>query len=172
MIDVHVLTFSGTRPDWLDQCVASIEAEGLNVFVVPGVEGNIGAGREQAYRLGTSEFVSYVDSDDYLLPGVGGACLSGLEAHRNVVTLERRLHGTVLTPIPEPQHHLAVYRRADVLPHLAAMPAHPIYCDAFLMHRLKPTQLDTVGYVWRIHAGQGYRLGTALDFNRAMKGEP
>lgn len=165
MIDVHVLTFSGTRQDWLDQCVASIEAEGLTPHVVAGVEGNVGAGREQAYRLGDSEFVAYVDSDDYLLPGVGAACIRGLEKYRNVVTLERRRCGDLLGGRLWPHHHFTVYRRADVLPLLHLMPDHPIHCDQLLVRKLCPRQLSFVGYVWRMHADQGHRKGTVAQFN-------
>lgn len=165
MIDVHVLTFSGTRPDWLDQCVASIEAEGMTAHVVQGVEGNVGAGREAAYRLGDSEFVAYVDSDDYLLPGVADACLRGLESYRHVVTLERRLWGARMGRKPWQGHHFTVYRRADVLPLLPQMPEHPIHCDQLLVRKLCPRQLSFVGYVWRMHAGQGHRAGTKKQFD-------
>ncbi len=168
MIDVHVLTWSGTRPDWLEQCVKSIEAEGLTVHVTRGVEGNVGAGREQAYRLGSSEFVGYVDSDDYLLPGAGEACLRGLEKYRHVVTLERRLCGERMGKKPWGDHHFTVYRRADVLPLLPAMPEHPIHCDQLLVRKLCPRQLSFIGYVWRMHARQGHRFGTYKQF-RALE---
>jgi len=165
MIDVHVLTFSGTRQDWLDQCVKSIEAEGLTPHVLDGVEGNVGAGRERAYRIGDSEYVGYVDSDDYLLPGVGAACLRGLEQYRHVVTLERRRCGDLLGGRLWPQHHFTVYRRADVLPLLHMMPDHPIHCDQLLLRRLCPRQLSFVGYIWRMHARQCHRKGTVAQFN-------
>lgn len=165
MIDVHVLTWSGTRPEWLEQCIGSIEQEGLTAHVVQGVEGNVGAGREQAYRLGESEFVGYVDSDDYLLPGVGEACLLGLEKYRHVVTLERRLWGDRMGKKPWQGHHFTVYRRADVLPLLPTMPEHPIHCDQLLVRKLCPRQLSFIGYVWRMHAGQGHRIGTKKQFD-------
>jgi hypothetical protein len=168
MINVHVLTFSGTRPKWLEQCVKSIEAEGLTPHVVAGVEGNVGAGREQAYRLGESEFVAYVDSDDYLLPGVGATCLRGLEKYRHVVTLERRRCGDLIGGRFWPGHHFTVYRRADVLPLLSVLPDHPIHCDQILVRKLCPRQLSFVGYIWRMHAGQGHRRGTLLQ-HRAME---
>jgi hypothetical protein len=165
MIDVHVLTFSGTRPDWLDQCVKSIEAEGMTPHVVAGVEGNVGAGREKAYRLGDSEFVGYVDSDDYLLPGVARACLQGLEKYRHVVTLERKLWGDRMPKRVWPDHHFTVYRRVDVLPLLSQMPDHPIHCDRLLIRKLCPRQLSFVGYVWRQHADQGHRSSTRQQFD-------
>lgn len=171
MIDVHVLTFSGTRPEWLEQCVNSIEAEGLNVHIVEGVEGNVGAGREKAYRLGSSEFVGYVDSDDYLLPGAGEACLRGLEKYRHVVTLERRLWGDRMGKKPWGGHHFTVYRRSDVLPLLPVMPSHPIHCDHILVRKLCPRQLSHVGYVWRMHSAQGHHLATCeqlIDLETAL----
>ena len=94
MIDVHVLTYSGTDPAWLGQCLASLASEPCTVHVLEGVEGSVGQGRAHGYQLGVHEFVSYVDSDDFVLPGVMGACLAALRTHRAVVTRERRLWGT------------------------------------------------------------------------------
>lgn len=62
MIDVHVLTHSGTKPEWLDQCLESLAAEPCTVHVVQGVERNIAAGREIGFGLGTHPFVTFVDS--------------------------------------------------------------------------------------------------------------
>lgn len=160
MIDVHVLTYSGTRLDWLSTCLRSLADQPCRVHVVQGVEGDVGAGRAHAYTLGEHEFVSYVDSDDYVLPGALAACLEALQTHRAVVTRERRLWGSMFDSSTLGGHHLTVYRREDVLPHLGDMRQLPYHCDRLLTHRLAPTQLDMVGYVWRMHECQGHRLAT------------
>lgn len=168
MIDIHVLTYSGTRQDWLDQCLASLATEPCTVHVVPGVDGNVGAGRAVGYTLGEHEFVGYVDSDDYVFPGVMRACLEGLKAHRGVVTMEQRLWGSRIAAGLVGGHHLTVYRREDVLPHLDGLEAHPIHCDELMTRLLKPFQLGTLGYMWRMHPGQGHRRAT-IEQRRAME---
>lgn len=67
MIDIHVLTHSGTRPEWLAQCLASLEPEGFTVHVVRGEDGHIGRGRARGYQHGVQPYVGYVDHDDYVL---------------------------------------------------------------------------------------------------------
>lgn len=169
MIDVHVLTYSGTRDEWLQKCLDSLASEPCTVRIVTGEEGNVGSGRAQGYALGENGFVSYVDSDDYVLPGVMTAALAGLKQHRAVVTLENWLWGDSINPTPRQRHHLAVYRREDVMPWLPVLHEHPIHCDDLLMRKLTPWQLSFVGYVWRIHAGQGHRRATKAQHERLEK---
>ena len=167
MIDVHVLTYSGTRKDWLDQCLASLAREPLvTVHVLEGDEGNVGAGRARAYQLGTHPYVSYVDSDDYILPGAIDACLEGLQTARHVVTRERRLWGNRFDSSTRGNHHLAVYSREDVKPLLGILPDHPIHCDMLLVEKLVPTQLSYIGYVWRMHQAQGHRMANRDGWQR------
>lgn len=160
MIDVHVLTYSGTRQEWLDQCLRSLEGENCTVHVVQGVEGNVGAGRAHAYTLGEHEFVSYVDSDDYVLPGVMDACLRALKRYQAVVTMEQMLWGDRVASKLEGMHHLTVYRRELVQPVLATLPDHPYLCDRLVVRKMMPFQMDIEGYVWRRHAWQGHRCVT------------
>jgi len=160
VIDVHVLTYSGTREEWLEQCLRSLEGQPCTVHVVQGVDGNVGAGRAHGYTLGQHEFVSYVDSDDYVLPGVMETCLDWLQRHRAVVTREQRLWGDRIAAKKEGGHHLTVYRRDLAQPLLAELPNHPYLCDMLMIKKLIPFQLDYVGYVWRMHSAQGHRKTT------------
>lgn len=155
MIDVHVLTHEGTRQDWLRQCLASLEDQPVTVVVIDNTGRSVGQGRASGYALGLSEFVAYVDSDDYVLPGCFAACLEGLKDHRAVVTMERVEYedGRVF-PFSKPGHSVCVYRRGDVTPHLHRMAASPHTTDMHMRRLLQPTQLDVLGYVWRVH-GRG-----------------
>ena len=157
MIDVHVLTWSGVREDWLKQCLSSLEGEKCTVHVVQGVEGNIGAGRALGYALGSHEFVSFVDCDDYVLPGVMDACLSALDRHRAVATLERRLWGDRFDSSLGQSHHLVVYRRSDIEPLIGMLGDHPLNSDELVMRKLNPVQIPFIGYVWRMHDKQVHR---------------
>lgn len=152
MIDVHVLTHEGTRKEWLEQCLASLEGEPVNVFVVDNTGHSVGAGRAKGYALGASEFVSYVDSDDYVLPGCFAACLEALKKHDAVVTMERVEYenGTVY-PFPRSNHAATVYRRKDVEHLIPRMASSAHTTDAQLRRLLRPTQIPFVGYVWRVH---------------------
>lgn len=154
MIDVHVLTHEGTRPEWLAQCLASLEGEPVNVFVVDNAGHSVGEGRARGYALGDAPYVAYVDSDDYVLPGCFDACLQGLKTHNAVVTMERvEYENGRVFPFPKPGHSVTVYRREDVIPHLHRMSSSPHSTDLHMRELLKPAQLDVVGYVWRVHAG-------------------
>lgn len=159
MIDIHVLTHSGTKPEWLAQCLASLEGEPVTVHVVEGVEGSVGAGRAKGYALGTHEFVGYIDSDDYVLPGLYTVLLHYLQIHNAVVPMEHieypdgsRNKNLML------MHNGAVYRRADIMPLLDKMAAAPYWADSFTRIELKPTQLGHIGCVWRIHEGGAHNL--------------
>ena len=165
MIDVHVLTHEGTRGDWLDMCLDSLRDQPVNVFVVDNHGRSVGEGRARGYVLGNSPFVAYVDSDDYVLPGCFDACLEGLNQHRSVVTMERIEYenGSVF-PFHKPGHSVAVYRREDVMPHLQRMTASPHTTDRHMRKLLQPTQLEVLGYVWRVHAaGDHHKTMAALE---------
>lgn len=158
MIDVHVLVHSGTRAEWLEQCLASLDQEGVTVHVVRGVEGSVGAGRYEGYQLGTHDWVSFVDSDDYILPGAIAACIAGMEKYHAVTTLEyAEDEAGHRFPWPRPNHNMTVYRRADILPLLELIRISPHCGDVWLRRLIKPRQLDFIGYVWRVHSGGDHK---------------
>lgn len=154
MIDVHVLTHEGTREDWLEQCLASLEGQPIVVHVVDNAGRSVGEGRSRGYRLGTSDLVAYVDSDDYVLPGVFDDCLAALEKHRAVISMEHvEYESGKRFPFAKPGHNVSVYRRADVAPYLDRMAQSPHTTDLHMREIMMPQQLSFVGYVWRVHAG-------------------
>lgn len=167
MIDIHVLTHSGTRPEWLQQCLDSLKNQPVVVHVVDNTGFSVGAGRARGFQLGTHEFVAYVDSDDYVLPGHYRACLAKLNTHRAVVSKEHveyedgRRH-----PMLKSNHNGAVYRREDVMPLLGAMGGAPLTVDLLTRRHIKPTQLPHAGYVWRIHSAGQHRLITPVVADR------
>lgn len=141
MIDLHLLYHAAaTRPDWWATCLASAQAAetaGLvTLHLMEGTSDNIGAHRAAAYQLGHQPFVAGLDSDDILLPDALPALLQALadrpevcgvysdrmqiDENGKALFTMRRNHWT-----PEGQlrhqdypHHLAIYRRAAVIPHL------------------------------------------------------
>lgn len=170
MIDIHVLTHSGTRPDWLAQCLASLEGQPCTVHVLQGVEGSVGAGRARGYALGIHEFVGYLDSDDYLLPGALAHCLEELQQHQAVVTREWvEYPDGSRHPYPKRMHGIAIYRRCNLTPLLAAIAACPHTADMHVRRALRPQQLELIGHVWRVHEAGNHHNVTreAMEMERA-----
>lgn len=159
MIDVHVLTHSGTRPEWLAQCLASLADEPCTVHVVRGIEGCIAAGRAIGFALGDHPYVTFVDSDDYVLPGsmqaVTDALGTGLDAvvAGEMILADGKLHS------PSYGHHLFALRRAVIAPHLDryARDFAKTHCVSALASIARPTRIDAVTYVWRQHQAQTHR---------------
>ena len=148
MIDVHVLTHSGTRGDWLEQCLESMRGEPCTVHIVKGVEGHIGQGRAEGFQLGDHPYVSYVDSDDYVLPGAMKACLTALAHHPAVCTDEiATVDGKEVAQ--HTLHHLFVARRDVVTPLIPAVAQLNHHPEVVLGFHLLPARVAMLGYVWR-----------------------
>lgn len=170
MIDIHVLTHSGTRPEWLAQCLASLEGQPCTVHVLQGVEGSVGAGRALGYALGQHEFVGYLDSDDYLLPGALAHCLDELQQHHAVVTREWvEYPDGSRHPYPKPMHGIAIYRRRDIETLLPAIAASAHTADMQVRRVIRPKQLSMIGHVWRVHEAGNHHNVTreAMEMERA-----
>lgn len=161
MIDVHVLTHEGTRKDWLDQCLKSLEGHPCTVHVVDNAGRSVGEGRSIGYQLGTHEFVTFVDSDDYILEGSIQACIDAMQEHRSVVTREiREYPDGSRFPFPMMGHNMAVYRRSDLAPFFSAMRDSPHCSDVWTRRMLQPTQIEFIAYAWRVHAGGDHHKTT------------
>lgn len=167
MIDVHVLTHEGTRKDWLDQCMASLEGHPISIHLIDNRGRSVGEGRARGYAMGRFPLVAYVDSDDYVLPGCFDACLEAIADKHAVVTMEliEYLDGSRY-PFAMPGHNLSVYQRKDVLPWLGAMGASPHTTDARMRGIIKPAQIQTVGYVWRVHQDGDHHKTTPEAFKK------
>ena len=165
LIDVHVLTHSGTVPEWLEKCVASIEDEPeFQLHIVKGEEGHIGAGRARGYQCGTLPYVTFVDSDDWVYPGVGAAMLSALErGSLGVCTLERLIvdaPGSVQMQQNRGGHGLWGWRREAIVPFLSEVASERYFPDMILPERVGYTQLQFLGRAYRIHPDQFSRWAT------------
>ena len=70
LIDVHYIYYD--EPEWqITRCLESLRGEPVTVHSVPGVWGNPPVKkRAEGFALGTAPYVSYVDPDDYVEPGV------------------------------------------------------------------------------------------------------
>lgn len=123
-VDVHILTMPGDNSDWFDQCLQSLETEPVNVYVRPGIKDDIGNARANAFLYGTARYVSFVDPDDYVLPGGFAECLNRLREETSVAACTAEIRTGVSGEVLEKPfitrwvHHLIVLERAVVLKHL------------------------------------------------------
>lgn len=118
MLDVHILTMVCTPPEWVSQrrtsIAAAVEAAGYPVHVheICGICGHIGLGRSEGYALGEQPYVTYVDCDDYLMPGAFAALHESLMAGHDAIGAGETLEQGGARWESSAPHHLICYRRA------------------------------------------------------------
>ncbi len=155
VIDLHILNHvPSTRPEWWQECLASAkvaEAAGLCMLhIVEATGDNIGANRAAAFRLGQLPFVACLDNDDVLIPEGIPAMLQALAERPEVCGVysdRSQIDATGKTLFtlrrgpwtPDFQirqydfpHHLAIYRREAVMPHLDTMATFNNYSEFVL----------------------------------------
>jgi len=165
-IDVHVLTHEGTHPSDLSRCLQSLASEPCNVFVIDNAGAPVGAGRARGYAAGAGEFVSYVDSDDHVLPGTYGKVIQAMQDHAAVCTLERvvTVDSGYVAPTPRRNHAVVGFRRADITPLIPRMIGAPWCVDLLVRETLSPVQLDWIGVVAYVRPGTARRRVTADQY--------
>lgn len=50
-IDVHILTMPDSNREWLSRCIKSLDGEPVNLHILPGVKGDIAAGRMAGFAI-------------------------------------------------------------------------------------------------------------------------
>ncbi len=178
MIDVHVL-HTPTHRRWHEECRASLQGAPIRVHAIDGSAPDfcLGTARAQGFSLGSSEFVSYVDDDDVVVPFAFEKCLRVLRGSpelAGVYTDEILVDeiggfvspGVSIDPAPfvdwlpllrvpgQPgqfMHHLVVFRRAAIEPHLKGMEGRRIPEPYLIAKAGSFARVPGVGYFWRIH---------------------
>lgn len=165
-VDVHILTMPGDNPEWFETCLRSLDGEPVQVHVRPGIKDDIGNARADAFLFGDAEYVSFVDPDDYVLPGGFAACLERLSRDGSVAacTAEIRtgISGEVLEkPFITPWiHHLIVLERSVVVRHLdfwrqwkwpSKLSEGKMFVDFLHSQHYGISVIDAPYYVWRRH---------------------
>lgn len=186
-VDLHILTIERTRPEWLEQAIASVAGHAVNLRVIDNNGRTTGVGRAQAYRESTAEFVACLDPDDALLPGAIAACVTALDANPETIgaytdalyideagqvlgpdistgsgtwCVERSLTGAGHT------EHIAVMRRSAVLPFLDELERYT-GMEQYFLHGMLATVGDWIhveqpGYLFRLHSDNTHNA-TALE---------
>jgi len=165
MIDVHVLTLPTDRKDWFDLCIASLKDEPINLHILDGIQDKIGQARVNGFAQGSSDFVSYVDPDDYVLPGGFARCEEALTQHSSVAcayTFEYRtgINGTIRSynSYHHGKHHLVVFRRSFLENYYERLKEQNILPEVWLLKQIEKNfkhkaffEIAEPFYVWRIH---------------------
>jgi len=170
-IDVHILTLPGEDKRLFDICLDSLKNEPVNIHICEGIVGCTGTARANAFLKGTAKYVSFVDPDDYIEPGIFDKCLEVLESKNcNVYTTENYVDdgGNFLMVGPQSTHpwsytsmrrmyvlvhHLVVYQRVVVEKHLhwiRGVSSLSEYMLNLLCSLDVPFEhINEVGYYWR-----------------------
>lgn len=166
MIDVHILTMPNDNQAWFEKCLNSLKKEPVSVQVCNGIKGDIGNARADAFLLGDNEYVSFVDPDDYILPGGFLACLDELhKSNCDVVYTQEIITGFSGVVHDKPLirdwiHHLIVMRRDVVLKHIEELRKWKwngtTYEGRVFIEKLqsighKVSNIKKPYYVWRRH---------------------
>ena len=175
-VDLHILTCERTtrRQDWLAQAVASCDGQPVTIHLMDNA-GTIGEGRATGLAEGNAEFVSWLDDDDWLLPGAVESCLNALVDHPEAVgafTDELRYREGIQVGVgegndtgpwsPELQltrisyaRHLVVMRRAAVMPFLPIIAQHASLSEYVLRGLIVQygpwIHVERDGYIHRQH---------------------
>jgi len=109
VLDCHVLML----PDRDNRlCLESVASERARVHLLDGIPGHIGKGRIKGYSLGDQPFVTYVDDDDMVTPGLLDALHDYLEEHPYTPMLYVKNRAVSTSdPMPEPLSSLNVQER-------------------------------------------------------------
>ncbi|CDH44393.1 MAG: glycosyltransferase [Candidatus Competibacteraceae bacterium] len=192
-VDLHILTIARTRPEWLEQAIASVAGQPVNLCVIDNNGRATGAGRAQAYRESTAEFVACLDDDDVLLPGAIAACVAALDANPAALgaytdALYMNESGQVLGPdvstgsgpwcvernLTGAGHteHIAVMRRTAVLPFLDELETYT-GMEQYFLHGMLATVGDWIhveqpGYLFRLHPGNTHNQ-IPIEFRNATR---
>ena len=189
-MDCHVLHF-GEPAAWLEQCLASLDDEPVNVLIVRGgFPGNIGAARAYAIAQGDAPYWTFVDADDWLAAGIVERCTAALESRPDRVGVYTDYQA--VAPSGQPMYrarkpawtplglladcwlvlHYHQYRRAPMLALLDGLAAIPCYEETYVAGVLARHgdffHIDAVGCFKR-DGGQSMRLQDARLLRRVYR---
>lgn len=180
-LDVHIISHScQDRSATLEPLLRQLEAEPVNVHLVPGTKKLIGLGRAEGFSRGAAPLVSYVDDDDVIVPGIFSKIIQAFDEEERldgVCTREGTNHNTDRMIYARQFrhkyydkkdflkiHHITAYRRRSILPHLDFISDCPTSSEHTLVARLMLKDaiikhLPVLGYTWNQHSGSITSLG-------------
>ena len=186
MISVHILVKRDKSSEYskkLEKCIDSLKNQPVDVNVCDHIDGLVGLARTKAIEQSISEWVSWVDPDDYVIDNGFSACWNMIqdnpdcsavytnhwiaENHR----LMRTWFSTVAPNIGYSQqhqmHHLVVYKKKYIIPEFEYIKAvktkyKTLFNFAALYHG-KVVGTDTPYYVWNKDGNQNHLRFSTKD---------
>lgn len=195
MIDVHVAKSVGYNVSWWEECEDSLRSDHpITVHHLPGVPGDIRKMRLMGFECGTSEFVSFVDPDDVVLPDAFNQLATALTNNPHVcgayslsmrvddvggeqglVHPYRKYSPHYLTKHPLEIHQLVVMRRECVLSvmheHYDIIPQTgltELVLYALMALKAPWIAVNHVGYKWRLHSTGSHKSPYDWDEQRKL----
>jgi len=172
-IDVHILKMGRDSEEYFESCLRSLENEPINVYFESGILGKLGQARINGFDHGSAEFVSYVDPDDIIKPGIFQKMISAwdddccgmycdyerIDEHGNFlkagITVGQEYSFEKMVEHPTNVHQLIIYKRKTVDKYKHLMKDYMIYPENILNigtahFEGKPFKhFNEVGYCWR-----------------------
>ncbi len=91
MIDVHMLHLESENKDWELESIDRLNQEpNITIHHLPGIFRNTKQARINGYSIGTSEYVSFVDPDDLIEPGIFAKCQKVLDLNPHLIGVYTR----------------------------------------------------------------------------------
>lgn len=91
-IDVIVLQRKNDNTEWTKQCLESISKHPVNILLCDAIDGDTRLARKLSFEKATSEYVSYVDIDDFVVTDIPifDICLKKLRDNPNLCGVSTR----------------------------------------------------------------------------------
>jgi hypothetical protein len=179
-IDVVIMCRPSDDKDKFQRCLKSLSNEPVNIYIIDGIEGCIGKGRYNSLLTGTEKWVSFVDPDDEVIPGIYNKLLQYdadvVYCNELIIGEEsKRIHyGWSSDPstfewIPERFrsifwdkdnstyfHHRGIFKRDSALQHATMLSNKHECAEIHLMREMqdagkKIVHCQEYGYIWKIH---------------------
>lgn len=188
-VELQMLVDEVSPSPWIDQAMASAFAANMTVMQVRHKSGNrLAQSRARAFAVSQSQFVGFLDSDDWLEPDVAKESFELLKANPQAVgvfTQETAVdeNGNIIATPEQPTawcaikqlvdirlgRHLSIFRRAAIEPYLdeiAAAEQPELYLIRGLLAQVGPwICLPKVGYYHREHANNAAKKTIQTNVN-------
>lgn len=166
-VDIHIIK---SNRGYIDACLESIKDEPVNIHFLKHVDNEHGKLRMKGFSMGNSPYVSLVDDDDIVIPGIFDRAIMIMEkgysayySNHYVMNAEGNVYGKRFDKLAPPigfsqanqMHHVVVYRREIIQPVLSYLNGVKLF-DKLLLN-LKSIYDGRVygenkmGLYWRVH---------------------
>lgn len=173
-----------TNKKWLEQCKESLKNEPIKLHQLQSIPNKEGLFRAEAYKKGKNKYVSLVDPDDYIKPGIFNKLLSIMEtgkysaAYSNHEIINSRGNKLNYNWFNKPEtkpsfkkvrqmHHIVIFDRkifdSEFFKILSKVKGGSNRSSSYIISGLQAMTsgkvycLNEIGYYWRIHENNTHK---------------